>query len=90
MPAYVEILSGCIRLGPLTTRWLAPYERSCTFSSVDGVTAVVKGWVGTPTHQDRRDIQAALARVGLRLGKWQRAKHEQAATDPLDSHPGHA
>lgn len=87
MPAFVEILSGCIRLGPVCDKWLAPYDRSCTFSSVDGRNAVVKGWVGTPTHQERRDIQAALAKHGLKLGRWQRAKHEN---EPLDDGYGGA
>lgn len=87
MAAFVEILSGCIRLGPVCHAWLDDYTRSVSFSSVDGRTAILKGWVGTPTHQERRDIQAALRAVGLRLGRWQRAKHEQ---EPLDEGLGGA
>lgn len=75
MPAFVEILSGCIRIGPDASGWLDPYLHSIAFSSVDGVTAVLKGLSRPVSHRDRKDIQAALAKHGLRLArKFHRAK----------------
>lgn len=75
LEGFVEVLSGLIRLGPNCTGYRKPYDRVVTFSSTDGKTAVLKGWVGQVTHAHRRKIQALLAPLGLVID-WERGDRE--------------
>lgn len=71
--AFVEITTGNIRLGPDAKGWLSDYDRFVNFVVSDNQTAILKGWVGSVTHEHRRAIQRALRPFGLRPD-WQRSR----------------
>jgi hypothetical protein len=70
--SFLEITTGCIRLGPSASAYGDPYDHFVSFVVTDNRTAVLKGWIGTPTHEHRRAIQRVLAPLGLRPD-WTRA-----------------
>lgn len=76
MKAFVEILSGIVRVGPEADQYGKPFEFAVAFS-VDGEVATIKGLVNdgsmkmTPSHW--RAGQKALEELGLKV-RWQRKK----------------
>ncbi len=69
--AFVEVTSGVVRAGPDAKRYGDPYEHAVSFASVDGRTAVLKGWSGKPPLAHLRAAKEALAALGLRM-VWDR------------------
>lgn len=58
MKAFIEILSGIIRVGPDCDHYGSPYEYSVAFSSTDGKTAILKGLVIEDHHSGREHLRA--------------------------------
>lgn len=75
MQAFVEHLSGVVRVGPRTDHHGAPFEYAVAFSSVDGKTAVVKALTsrGGVTVAHARAVIRALEKIGLDV-TWERFK----------------
>lgn len=76
MKAFVEVLSGIVRVGEDCDTYGKPYDYAATFSSTDGKTAVVKALVvsdggGTMAHV--RAAFDALKKLGL-TPVWERFK----------------
>lgn len=76
MKAFVEHLSGVIRVGPDCDSYGKPYDYAVAFSSTDGKVAVLKGLVSdgrkaSPSHL--KAIVKALKALGLEA-KWHRVK----------------
>ena len=68
MKAFVEILSGIIRVGPQAEKYGDPFELMVAFS-VDGESAIIKGLVSNghmkPSHY--RAGKRALEALGLKV-----------------------
>lgn len=75
MKAFVEYLSGVIRVGPQTDHYGAPFDYAVAFSSVDGRTAVVKALSsrGGVTVAHAKAVIRTLKNIGLDA-TWERSK----------------
>jgi len=75
MKAFVEILSGIVRVGPECEKYGDPFELAVAFSSADGRHAVIKGLVsdGRSTLAHAKAGTRALNDVGL-IPIWERIK----------------
>lgn len=75
MKAFVEILSGVVRVGPDCDKYGKPYEFAVAFSSADGRHAVIKALVanGTFKMSYAKEIIRALNKIGL-VPIWERKK----------------
>lgn len=75
MKAFVEHLSGVVRVGPNTDIYGKPFEYAVAYASADGRTAVVKALVGNGkfTQAHARAIIKALNAIGLQV-IWERIK----------------
>lgn len=73
MKAFVEHLSGIIRVGPDCDEYGKPFVYAVGFSSVDGKTAVVKALVsgGGFSPEYAAPIRTALQSLGL-VAQWER------------------
>lgn len=61
---------GSIRVGPLTHRWLDPYEWFLGFRLEEPDIAAIEGLTRPVSRQDYRDIIAAVVALGLRPAMW--------------------
>lgn len=75
MEAFVELLSGVVRVGPSCKSYGEPFEYAVAFSSVDGKTAVLKALAseGGFTMAHARAVIAALKKQGL-AATWERIR----------------
>lgn len=75
MKAFVEPLSGIVRVGETTEKYGDSFEYAVVFSSVDGKTAVVKALVsnGKFSRTYARAIIKALKDIGLKA-VWERQR----------------
>lgn len=75
MRAYVEYLSGIVRVGPQAAHYGDPFQYAVAFSSVDGKTAIVKALTsdGKLTVAHARAAFRALKQIGL-TARWERIK----------------
>lgn len=75
MKAFVEFLSGLVRVGPRAEKYGDPFELAVAFS-VDGDTAIIKGLVTNghmkPSHY--RAGKKALEAIGLKVRRERRRK----------------
>lgn len=73
--AFVEHLSGVIRVGSEAAKYGDPFDYAVTYSSVDGKNAVVKALVGDSNFSIRhaRAIIKALREIGLKA-VWERRR----------------
>lgn len=62
MKAYVEILSGVVRVGPDAREYGDEFVRAAAFSSIDGLHATLKGL----NKEDDEHIDAAHVRAAMR------------------------
>lgn len=77
MHAFVEHLSGLVRVGPVARSYGMDWDFIVAFASVDGQTAVVKGLKKLSTGFTRlhgNTILDALARAGFQWAYWTRHK----------------
>lgn len=67
MKAFIEVLSGIIRVGPDCDQYGKPFDYAVAFSSVDGKTAVVKALMsdGSLTQTQARVALRTLNDLGL-------------------------
>lgn len=87
MHAFVEHLSGLVRVGPTCRTYGMDWDFIVAYASVDGKTAVVKGLrrltTGfTMTHATA--ILSALARAGFLYASWTRHKHGKVRPVTVD------
>lgn len=77
MRAFVEHLSGIVRIGPDAVRYGDPFQYAVAFSSVDGKTAIIKALTsdGNLTVAHARAAFRALGQIGL-TARWERMKYE--------------
>ena len=75
MRAFVELLSGVVRVGAGCDAYGRPFEYAVAFSSVDGKTAVLKALTseGGFTVAHARAVIAALKELGLAVS-WERIR----------------
>ena len=75
MQAFVEHLSGVVRVGPGCDGYGKPFDYAVAFSSVDGKTAVVKALTsqGSLTVAHARALIRALKDMGL-SATWERIR----------------
>lgn len=75
MQAFVEHLSGVIRVGPGCDAYGKPFDYAVAFSSTDGKTAVLKALTsdGGLTVAHARAAVGALSRLGL-AARWERIR----------------
>lgn len=76
--AFVEILSGIVRVGEVTDKYGKPYEFAVAFSSIDGKTAFVKALVNSGEKLSISHVRATIRALKV-LGfvvKWERIKLE--------------
>lgn len=75
MQAFVELLSGVVRVGLGCDAYGQPFEYAVAFSSVDGKAAVLKALTseGGFTVAHARAVIAALKKVGL-AARWERIR----------------
>jgi len=73
MKAFVEYISGVIRVGPDCDAYGKPFELAAAFSSVDGKTATIKALVsgGELSTAHARAAFKALKDIGL-TATWER------------------
>lgn len=60
MKAFVEHLSGIVRVGSSADKYGDPWEQCATFASVDGKVAHLKAYRGNGAL-DRAHVRAAIA-----------------------------
>lgn len=75
MKAFVEHLSGIVRIGDVADHYGAPFEVSVAYASVDGKTAVIKALTsdGNLRVSHARAVIRALKDLGLRA-IWERIR----------------
>jgi len=75
MQAFVEHLSGVIRVGPGCDGYGKPFDYAVAYSSVDGRTAIVKALTsrGGLTVAHARAVIRALKDIGL-TAHWERMR----------------
>jgi len=74
--AFVEHLSGVVRVGPECDSYGKPFEYAVAFSSVDGKTAVVKALASDKaafTVSHARAVIETLKSIGLKA-TWERVR----------------
>jgi hypothetical protein len=73
--AFVEHLSGVVRVGIDCDTYGKPFDYAVAYSSVDGKTATIKALVsdGSLTQKHARAIIRALADAGFKA-TWERVK----------------
>lgn len=78
MKAFVEILSGIVRVGPECDRYGQPWVYCATFSSTDGKTAVLKALKsdGGLSQAHARAVIATVKALGFEHVEWDRIKPE--------------
>lgn len=77
MRAFVENLSGLVRVGPACRAYGDPWDFICGYSSVDGKTAVIKGLRSYDAGFEKAHADAildALAEAGFQFASWDRHK----------------
>lgn len=77
MHAFVEHLSGLVRVGPHARAYGMDWDFIVAYASVDGKTAVVKGLRALAagfTQHHATAILSALARAGFLYATWTRHK----------------
>lgn len=75
MHAFVENLSGLVRIGTECRGYGDPWEFICGYSSVDGKTAVLKGLRSDAKGFGKRHSDAlndALLAAGFQFASWDR------------------
>ena len=75
MEAFVELLSGVVRVGAGCDAYGEPFEYAVAFSSVDGRTAVLQALTskGGFSVAHARAVIAALKKLGL-AAAWERIR----------------
>ena len=75
MQAFVEHLSGVIRVGPGCDGYGKPFDYAVAYSSVDGRTAIIKALTsrGGLTVAHARAVIRALKDIGL-TARWERMR----------------
>ena len=75
MQAFVEHLSGVIRVGPGCDGYGRPFDYAVAYSSVDGRTAIVKALIskGGLSVAHARAVISALKDIGL-TARWERMR----------------
>jgi len=87
MHAFVEHLSGLVRIGPLALSYGKDWEFIVAYASVDGETAVMKGLKRLDhkfTIHHRTAAARALAGAGFSRATWQRHKHGRVRPVTVD------
>lgn len=74
MKAFVQHLSGLVRVGPTCDRWLAPWDYIAAYSATDMDLAVIHGLKGDGRFKiiHARAIIAAVQALGFKRVTWLR------------------